>query len=150
MEHFKVNQGFIIDMEWESLSHPYGRCAHKQIYIDGLQSIIYHQTIPVKRKQRDAFPLKACYQSNIVANSLCKIFLTSLCNLHNVQNLELKINWGFMKGSDMKIQRQSLGYEETPRINPNCTGQTSPRPQHGCTLYTPYTHSPTLMGKGLG
>ncbi len=39
-------------------------------------------------------------------NPLCKIFLTSLCNLHNVQNLELKINWGFMKGSDMKIQRR--------------------------------------------
>ncbi len=38
-------------------------------------------------------------------NPLCKIFLTSLCNLYNVQNLELKINWGFMKGSDMKIQR---------------------------------------------
>jgi hypothetical protein len=59
-----------------------------------------------KRKQRDIFPLKVCYQSNIVSNPLCKIFLTLLCNLHNVQNLELKINWGFMKGSDMKIHRR--------------------------------------------
>lgn len=57
------------------------------------------------KKQRDTFSLKVCYQSDIVSNPLCKIFLTSLSNLHNVQNLELKINWGFMKGSDMKIQR---------------------------------------------
>ncbi len=106
LEHFKVKQGFIIAMEWESLSCPYGRCAHIQNYIDGLRWTIYHETIRVKRKQRDTFPLKVCYQSNIVSNPLCKIFLTSLCNLHNIQNLELKINWGFMKGSDMKIQRR--------------------------------------------
>ncbi len=58
LEHFKVNQGFVIAMEWESLSHPYGRCAHIQNYIDGLRWIIYYQTIHVKRKQRHTFSTK--------------------------------------------------------------------------------------------
>jgi len=57
---------------------------------------------------------------------------------------------GVYEGVRHEDSKMSLGYEETPPINPNCIGQTSPRPQHGCTLYTPFTHSPTLMVKGLG
>jgi hypothetical protein len=55
LENFKVKQGFITAMEWESLSCPYGRCAHIQNYIDGLQCFIYHQTIPVQKNKETLF-----------------------------------------------------------------------------------------------
>jgi hypothetical protein len=77
LEHFKVKQGFSIAVEWESLSRPYGRCAQIQNYIDGLQWIIYHQTIPVKRKQRDTFPkthFAKYFSHHFVTSTMSKIW----------------------------------------------------------------------------